>query len=270
MTTETKHRRGTATQCNAFTPAEAEIVVDTTNDRLRVGDGIKVGGYHIPNHKDVQQQVFSFCTVGGSANSITLTSGSGTPVAAYASPLKLTFKATATNTSSVQVNVDGLGLKNVYQVLGGSVVALTGGEIVNGGIYDLTYDGVQFQLTNGAGVVVPTSASTSEISSETATDEFIRPDRLGSSKRVAKAWGIYRDGTLESSFNISSTTPVSGGTRFNFTNAMSTSTYAVIFNYYDQVNNSVITAAQNLTRTTTYWQNTNSTGTRNVHFVIFE
>lgn len=149
MTTETKLRRGTATQCDAFTGAEAELVVDTTNDRLRVHDGIKVGGFHVPNHKDVQQQVFNFCTVGGSANSITLTSV--TPISAYASPLKLTFKATATNTGAAQVNVDGKGLKDIYKVQGTSVVALTGGEIISGAIYDITYDGVQFQLTNGAG-----------------------------------------------------------------------------------------------------------------------
>jgi major tropism determinant Mtd-like protein len=38
-------RSGTATQVAAFTPAAAEVVVDSTNKRLVVGDGSTVGGF---------------------------------------------------------------------------------------------------------------------------------------------------------------------------------------------------------------------------------
>lgn len=149
-TTETKLRRGTAAQCDAFTPVEAEVVVDLTNDRLRVGDAVKVGGYHVPNHNDVQKQTFTYGTVTGTANAILL---ANIPVvAAYVNGLKLSFKATATNSAATTVNIDGLGIKNIYKLSGTSLVALTGNEIVNGAIYDITYDGTQFQLTNGAGV----------------------------------------------------------------------------------------------------------------------
>ncbi len=232
-TTETKLRRGTATQCNAFTGAEAEVVVDTTNDRLRVHDGLRAGGFHVPNHKDMQQQVFNYGTVGGTANAITLTSATNCAITGYALPLKITFKATATNTGAVTVNVDGIGVKNIYQVLGGAVVALTGGEIVNGGIYDITYDGVQFQLVNGAGVVVPTSASTTEVAAETATDEFIRPDRLKYAPGAAKAFAV---GSISTSGSVYYTTDASyngtfgsagsgGRWRLNFSTPMKTTNY---------------------------------------------
>jgi hypothetical protein len=197
-TTETKHRRGTATQCNTFTPAEAEIAVDTTNNRLRVGDGMKVGGFHMPNHKDVQQQAFTYCTVGGSANAITLTSVSGTPVAAYALPLKLTFKATATNTSSVQVDVDGLGNKNIYKLSGTSLVALTGSEIVNGSIYDITYDGTQFQLGAGGG-----GSSVPDYQAFTSSGTWTKPSGFpASAMALLETWGGGGGGSADPSTGL--------------------------------------------------------------------
>lgn len=48
MATQRKHRRGTTAELNAFTPAQAEIVVDTTLNQLRVGDGSTLGGHKVP------------------------------------------------------------------------------------------------------------------------------------------------------------------------------------------------------------------------------
>lgn len=44
MSTEVKHRRGTAAQHASFTGAEAEITYDSTNKALRVHDGVTAGG----------------------------------------------------------------------------------------------------------------------------------------------------------------------------------------------------------------------------------
>lgn len=81
---------------------------------------------------------------------------------------------------------------------------------------------------------VPTSASTGEISGESAVDKFIRPDRLKNSKAVVKAWGNvnWRDSgsiytTLNASFNVSSASQVGGKLRITFNNAMATTTYNV-------------------------------------------
>ena len=47
-TTQVQFRRGTAAQNNSFTGASGEITVDTTNNTLRVHDGVTAGGYTVP------------------------------------------------------------------------------------------------------------------------------------------------------------------------------------------------------------------------------
>jgi len=71
--------------------------------------------------------------------------------------LRLKFKATSTNSSATTVNVDGLGTKNIYKLSGTSLIALTGNEIVSGAIYELNYDGTQFQMLNAPAPIPPES-----------------------------------------------------------------------------------------------------------------
>lgn len=144
MSTEVQRRRGTSSQCDAMTPAEAEVVIDLTNDRQRLGDGITQGGIHIPNERDLRKQNFVFGVAGGSANDITL--AFSVPVLEYAQGLALEFQASANNTGATTINASGLGTRNIYKVSGNSVVALSGGELVTGGIYRITYDGSRFIL----------------------------------------------------------------------------------------------------------------------------
>lgn len=47
MAVQVQLRRGTAEENDEFTGAEGEITVDTTNDTIRVHDGIKQGGYRV-------------------------------------------------------------------------------------------------------------------------------------------------------------------------------------------------------------------------------
>jgi Major tropism determinant N-terminal domain len=47
-------RRGTAIQINAFTGAAGEVVMDTTNNRLVVNDGVTVGGTPLAKLSEVQ------------------------------------------------------------------------------------------------------------------------------------------------------------------------------------------------------------------------
>jgi hypothetical protein len=44
MSVQVKHRRDTAANIAAFTPAQGELIVDTTNNRVIVGDGATAGG----------------------------------------------------------------------------------------------------------------------------------------------------------------------------------------------------------------------------------
>lgn len=143
--TQTRIRRGTEAQCNAMTPASSEVIHDTSNNRLRAGDGSRQGGFDIPNFSDIQKQAFISATVGGTANAITLTNP--VPIIAYARPLKQVFKATGTNTTAVTVDVDGKGVKEIRKRKSGSIVALEAGDIINGGEYEITYDGTYFQIS---------------------------------------------------------------------------------------------------------------------------
>lgn len=166
-TTQTQIRRDTATNLNAAVPTQGELGYDTTNKRLVVGDGSASGGIKIPSMNDVRLQTFTYSTVGGTANAITLTNSP--VVASYASPLRLTFKATGTNSGATTVNVDGIGTKNIYKLSGTSLVALSGNEIVSGAIYDITYDGTQFLLSAGGGSSALTVVSQTFTSSGTYT-----------------------------------------------------------------------------------------------------
>ena len=45
MSVQVKHRRDTAANIAGFTPAQGELIVDTTNNRVIVGDGATAGGF---------------------------------------------------------------------------------------------------------------------------------------------------------------------------------------------------------------------------------
>jgi hypothetical protein len=151
--TQTQFRRGTSAQCEGMTPAEGEAVVDLTNDTWRIGDGSRSGGFIMPNFNHIQVQSFQFAVAGGTSNAITLTI-SPAPLS-YAQPLKLKFRATLTNTGAVTIDVNGLGVRNIQKVSGGSITNLSAGDIISGGIYEIVYDGAQFQLMTltNAGIV---------------------------------------------------------------------------------------------------------------------
>lgn len=163
--TQVKRRRGTASQCDAMTPADGEIVVDTTNDRLRVGDGVKLGGFHVPNSNDVQGQSMVFVNAAGTANAIT---GTYAPaLTAYTNGMKLGFKATANNSGATTFNANGLGDIAIQKTNGSSLVALEGGEVINGQYYELFFNGSTAQLVNvnivpqsGALILLDTKAAT--------------------------------------------------------------------------------------------------------------
>jgi len=82
-------------------------------------------------------------SVGGAANAITLTP---TPaLSGYAAGIGYRFPAKFSNTSSVTINVSGLGPKALITSAGDP---MHGEELMIGGIYDICYDGTSFQLLN--------------------------------------------------------------------------------------------------------------------------
>lgn len=91
----------------------------------------------------VQDGAFIYvATVGGTANAITLTPSPA--ITAYAAGQTFRFVPGALNTGATTVNISGVGAKNVYF----RGVALTGGELESGHVYEIVYDGTQFALQN--------------------------------------------------------------------------------------------------------------------------
>lgn len=145
--TQVQRRRGTASQCAAMTPAEGELIVNLTDDRVHLGDGLVAGGIVLPNARDLVRQSFTYGISGGTANAITLNIPQ---LLAYAEGVAIEFRATAANTGAVTIAVNALGTRSIYKNNGLGIIPLAAGDIVNGGIYRIIYDGAQFQLTNAA------------------------------------------------------------------------------------------------------------------------
>lgn len=93
-------------------------------------------------------------TDGGTANARVITASYSLAVNSVVS-----FLATSTNTGPTTANVNGTGLKNIFVPLPSGPVALAGGEIKQGNIILLSYDGTRYQLLN------PPSSSGMEMAS---------------------------------------------------------------------------------------------------------
>jgi hypothetical protein len=89
----------------------------------------------------------SWCTVGGTASAVTLTY-SVAPTS-YVQGEKYAFKATGANSGATTADVNSLGAKNVFAKTASGPAACVGGEIQDGDIVELEYDGTQFQIISG-------------------------------------------------------------------------------------------------------------------------
>lgn len=84
---------------------------------------------------------YTWCTVGGTADVITLTTSFGP--AAYAAGQTVRFAAGANNTGAVTVNWNSLGAKDLKTLAN---AALAADDLVSGQIYTAVYDGTAFRL----------------------------------------------------------------------------------------------------------------------------
>lgn len=83
----------------------------------------------------------SYMAYGGTANAVTLTSLYGSPITSYKKGQQFRFRATATNTGAMTINVDGLGAKEVRDIRN---IATVAGEIRTDVDTVVTYDGTNF------------------------------------------------------------------------------------------------------------------------------
>jgi len=91
----------------------------------------------------VQGGAATFITVTGTD---TLTGTVSPALSAYATGNQFSFLVANTNTGSVTLNVDGIGVKSITRT---GTTALVAGDMVAGQAVEIIYDGTRFQLVNG-------------------------------------------------------------------------------------------------------------------------
>ncbi len=87
-------------------------------------------------------------TITGTADALVIGLQDGVHVDAYTAGLVIRFKATAQNTGAATVNIDGKGVANIRK---SGTDPLAPSDIRVGGVYELVYDGANFQLQGGIG-----------------------------------------------------------------------------------------------------------------------
>lgn len=126
-------------------------------------------------------------TTAGGTTAYTLTP---TPaITAYATGQEFVIKMNATNAGASTINVSGLGAKSLTK---SGATALSSGDLAIDGIYTITYDGTQFQVSGGAGSGGSNSFIIGETPSGTVNGSNAAFDTA--SNYVAGSIQVYRDG----------------------------------------------------------------------------
>ena len=223
----------------------------------------------------VQDSTFTTGTVGGTADVITLTTSPA--VSAYATGQLFQFVAGGTNTGATTLNVSSLGAKAVKRDVS---VALQAGDIVNGGIVLVEYDGTNFQLMNprttvtqsasdnstkpastayadnaSSAAIADAIASQADQETGTSTTKLVTPGRQKFHPLSPKAWGAYSltGATLTSvaSSGIASMVRNSiGNVTVTMSTAMSSTSYCVIAHATNNGTNYFYMDIESMTTTT--------------------
>jgi len=167
MSTQVQYRRGTATQNNAFTGALAEITVDTTNQILRVHDGVTAGGYSLVGltaSQTLTNKIYQGTSVsvtgnvaGGNVTTAGIVSATGNITGGNLSGTSIV----GTLTTAAQTNITSVGtlgsLSVTGNITGGNL--LTSGNIVDTGAFSIITgaSGNVNLAPNGTNVLVTTT-----------------------------------------------------------------------------------------------------------------
>lgn len=106
---------------------------------------------------------WSGVTTAGASNAYTLTSNQG--ISAYADGQRFSFRADRANTGAATLNVDSRGAKSIRRMDGSAAVALTSGDLVANGVYDVVYIAADdiFVVVNSFGNLPGLTATVAEL-----------------------------------------------------------------------------------------------------------
>lgn len=135
---------GVFTSPSTLTRATIEAS-SNSNNAVNWADSTSKTIFVAPSARDLVYQLPTFLgTSGGSANAHTLTPA--TVLRAYRAGMVIRFLAGFTNTSTATMNISALGTRTMKKITQAGKAALTGSEIIAGGIYDLVDDGTDLLL----------------------------------------------------------------------------------------------------------------------------
>jgi len=203
------------------------------------------------DYKISQSGTEIYATAGGTANALTLTL-SPAP-SAYTAGMKVSFKASATNTGATTINVNGLGVKDIKKSVTNN---LTSGDIVTNGVYEITYDGTNFQINSSALSIanqkVIGSSVLTAINSSSITTTVITHG-LGVIPRVirltaSRSYGANNLGTLSYGMAVVNT---SGTVTFQKTHTQTTQSGGSSQTYFDGSGIAIIAGATSQSATLT-------------------
>lgn len=127
------------------------------------------------NLGQVQAQAYAWgATAGGTADALTITPSPA--ITAYAAGQVFRFIAASNNTGAATIAISGLTTKALQK--NGS--ALSADDIVSGKIYEIIYDGTQFQIEQISEASF-SAAVASDLNTGTSTTKFNTPDALAGS-----------------------------------------------------------------------------------------
>jgi hypothetical protein len=170
MAIQRQLRRGTTSENNSFTGAEGELVQDTDLNQVIVHDGSQQGGYRVPNYIDVQKNYFTRSdAVQDSAGDYVVTLSYAPD--SYAEGMALWITPDTNNSGACDVDVNGLGLKNLQKDDGSGTFIELDADDLRANIPSLIfYDGFRFVLFQSGGGGGLKELSTVTISNQANVD----------------------------------------------------------------------------------------------------
>jgi len=128
--------------------------------------GLGVGTLSTDSTQLGQAQNEGYQLIASIAGTNTITGSLSPAITAYASGQTFRFVAAASNTGAVTININSLGAKAITK---DGTTALATGDILINGLYDISYDGTQFQLKNSSATFTGGTVSGATTFSSTVT-----------------------------------------------------------------------------------------------------
>ena len=148
----------------------------------------------------VQDGAFTLLTSVSGTNSITAVGALG--ISSYVAGQRFNFVAAAANTGAVTININSIGAKSITR---DGTTALITGDILANAIYQIVYDGTQFQLLNA-------SPATNVASFSAGTTGFTPSTDTTGAITLAGTLGVANGGTGLTSAGTSGNILTSNGT----------------------------------------------------------